>query len=62
LTGASFYLDRRRSRDGDGCSRSRCCTRSPRSACAMEPHVAELCRFLRAMGASIEGEGTTTLQ
>ena len=29
---------------------------------AMEPHVVELCRFLRAMGASIEGEGTTTLR
>jgi UDP-N-acetylglucosamine 1-carboxyvinyltransferase len=29
---------------------------------AMEPHVVELCRFLRAMGASIEGEGSTTLR
>ena len=29
---------------------------------AMEPHVVELCRFLRAMGASIEGEGTTTIR
>jgi UDP-N-acetylglucosamine 1-carboxyvinyltransferase len=29
---------------------------------AMEPHVVELCRFLRAMGASIEGEGTSTLR
>ena len=29
---------------------------------AMEPHVVELCRFLRAMGASIEGEGTPTLR
>ena len=27
---------------------------------AMEPHVVELCRFLRAMGASIEGTGSTT--
>jgi UDP-N-acetylglucosamine 1-carboxyvinyltransferase len=29
---------------------------------AMEPHVVELCRFLRSMGASIEGEGTTTIR
>jgi UDP-N-acetylglucosamine 1-carboxyvinyltransferase len=29
---------------------------------AMEPHVAELCRFLRAMGVSIEGEGTSTIR
>jgi UDP-N-acetylglucosamine 1-carboxyvinyltransferase len=28
---------------------------------AMEPHVVELCRFLRAMGTSIEGEGTSTI-
>jgi len=29
---------------------------------ATEPHVAELCRFLRAMGVSIEGEGTSTIR
>ncbi|HVL65650.1 MAG TPA: UDP-N-acetylglucosamine 1-carboxyvinyltransferase [Vicinamibacterales bacterium] len=29
---------------------------------AMEPHVVELCRFLRAMGAGIEGEGTPTIR
>jgi UDP-N-acetylglucosamine 1-carboxyvinyltransferase len=29
---------------------------------AMEPHVVELCRFLRALGASIEGEGTPTIR
>jgi UDP-N-acetylglucosamine 1-carboxyvinyltransferase len=29
---------------------------------AMEPHVVELCRFLRAMGVSIEGEGTPTIR
>jgi UDP-N-acetylglucosamine 1-carboxyvinyltransferase len=28
---------------------------------AMEPHVVELCRFLRGMGASITGEGTPTI-
>ncbi len=28
----------------------------------MEPHVVELCQFLRAMGASIEGEGTSTIR
>ena len=29
---------------------------------ATEPHVAELCRFLRAMGVDIEGEGTSTIR
>lgn len=29
---------------------------------ATEPHVAELCRFLRAMGVGIEGEGTSTIR
>ncbi len=29
---------------------------------AMEPHVVELCRFLRAMGVGIEGEGTSTIR
>ena len=29
---------------------------------AMEPHVVELCRFLRAMGVSIEGDGTPTIR
>ena len=29
---------------------------------ATEPHVVELCRFLAAMGAGIEGEGTSTIR
>jgi UDP-N-acetylglucosamine 1-carboxyvinyltransferase len=29
---------------------------------AMEPHVVELCRFLRAIGVPIEGEGTPTIR
>lgn len=29
---------------------------------ATEPHVVELCRFLRAMGVGIEGEGTSTIR
>jgi len=29
---------------------------------AMEPHVVELCVFLRAMGAGVEGEGTPTIR
>jgi UDP-N-acetylglucosamine 1-carboxyvinyltransferase len=29
---------------------------------AMEPHVVELCRFLRAIGVAIEGEGTSTIR
>jgi UDP-N-acetylglucosamine 1-carboxyvinyltransferase len=28
----------------------------------MEPHVVELCRFLRALGVSIQGEGTPTIR
>jgi UDP-N-acetylglucosamine 1-carboxyvinyltransferase len=28
----------------------------------MEPHVVELCRFLRAMGAGVEGAGTSTIR
>lgn len=29
---------------------------------AMEPHVVELCRFLRALGVGIEGEGSSTIR
>jgi UDP-N-acetylglucosamine 1-carboxyvinyltransferase len=29
---------------------------------AMEPHVVELCRFLRAMGVGVEGEGSPTIR
>jgi UDP-N-acetylglucosamine 1-carboxyvinyltransferase len=29
---------------------------------ATEPHVVELCRFLRAMGVYVEGEGTSTIR
>jgi UDP-N-acetylglucosamine 1-carboxyvinyltransferase len=29
---------------------------------ATEPHVVELCRFLRAMGVHVEGEGTSTVR
>jgi UDP-N-acetylglucosamine 1-carboxyvinyltransferase len=29
---------------------------------AMEPHVVELCRFLREIGAHVEGEGTPTIR
>jgi UDP-N-acetylglucosamine 1-carboxyvinyltransferase len=29
---------------------------------ATEPHVVEMCRFLREMGAAIEGEGTSTIR
>jgi UDP-N-acetylglucosamine 1-carboxyvinyltransferase len=29
---------------------------------ATEPHVVELCRFLRAMGAGVTGEGTSTIR
>jgi UDP-N-acetylglucosamine 1-carboxyvinyltransferase len=29
---------------------------------AMEPHVVELCRFLRKLGVPIEGEGTSTIR
>src|SRR6185503_2245129 len=64
LTGASFYLDEA-SVTGTETALLAAAAASGRTEirhAAMEPHVVELCRFLRAMGVGISGEGTSTLR
>jgi UDP-N-acetylglucosamine 1-carboxyvinyltransferase len=64
LRGASLYLDEA-SVTGTETALLAAAAAKGRSEirhAAMEPHVVELCRFLRAMGVSIEGEGTPTLR
>jgi UDP-N-acetylglucosamine 1-carboxyvinyltransferase len=64
LTGASFYLDEA-SVTGTETALLAAAAATGRSEirhAAMEPHVVELCRFLRALGVSIEGEGTPTIR
>jgi len=64
LRGASFYLDEA-SVTGTETALLAAAGAKGRTEirhAAMEPHVTELCRFLRAMGVSIEGEGTSTLR
>jgi UDP-N-acetylglucosamine 1-carboxyvinyltransferase len=64
LSGASFYLDEA-SVTGTETALLAAVGAKGRTEirhAAMEPHVVELCRFLRAMGAGIEGEGTTTIR
>jgi UDP-N-acetylglucosamine 1-carboxyvinyltransferase len=63
LSGASFYLEEA-SVTGTETALLAAVAAKGRSEirhAAMEPHVVELCRFLRGMGASVEGDGTTTL-
>ncbi len=63
LAGASFYLDEA-SVTGTETALLAAAGAKGRTEirhAAMEPHVVELCRFLRAMGVSIEGEGTSTI-
>lgn len=64
LTGASFYLDEA-SVTGTETALLAAAAAKGRTEirhAATEPHVGELCRFLRAMGVSIEGEGTSTIR
>ena len=64
LSGASFYLDEA-SVTGTETALLAAAAAKGRTEirhAAMEPHVAELCRFLRAMGVAIEGEGTSTIR
>ena len=64
LSGASFYLDEA-SVTGTETALLAAAAAKGRTEirhAAMEPHVVELCRFLRGIGASIEGEGTTTIR
>jgi UDP-N-acetylglucosamine 1-carboxyvinyltransferase len=64
LKGASMYLDEA-SVTGTETAVLAAATATGRSEirhAATEPHVVELCRFLRAMGVGIEGEGTSTIR
>ena len=64
LKGASFYLDEA-SVTGTETALLAAATATGRTEirhAAMEPHVVELCQFLRAMGVSIEGAGTPSIQ
>src|SRR4051812_37796522 len=64
LKGASFYLDEA-SVTGTETALLAAVTASGPSEirhAAMEPHVVELCEFLIAMGAGIEGAGTSTIR
>ncbi len=64
LTGASFYLDEASVTGTETALLAAAGARGRTEIrhAAMEPHVVELCRFLRALGVSIEGEGTSTIR
>jgi UDP-N-acetylglucosamine 1-carboxyvinyltransferase len=64
LAGASFYLDEASVTGTETALLAAAAARGRTEIrhAAMEPHVVELCRFLRAMGVSIEGEGTPTIR
>jgi UDP-N-acetylglucosamine 1-carboxyvinyltransferase len=64
LTGASFYLDEASVTGTETAILAAAAAkgRTEIRHAAMEPHVVELCVFLRAMGVSIEGEGTPTIR
>ena len=64
LTAASFYLDEASVTGTETALLAAAAAKGTTEIrhAAMEPHVVELCRFLRAMGVTIEGEGTSTLR
>lgn len=64
LRGASFYLDEASVTGTETALLAAAAANGPTEIrhAAMEPHVVELCRFLRALGAGIEGIGSTTLR
>jgi UDP-N-acetylglucosamine 1-carboxyvinyltransferase len=64
LTGASFYLDEASVTGTETALLAAAAARGRTEIrhAATEPHVVELCRFLRAMGVHVEGEGTSTLR
>src|SRR6185436_14401742 len=64
LSGASFYLDEASVTGTETALLAAAAARGRTEIrhAAMEPHVVELCRFLRAIGVAIEGEGTTTIR
>jgi UDP-N-acetylglucosamine 1-carboxyvinyltransferase len=64
LTGASFYLDEASVTGTETAVLAAAAARGRTEIrhAAMEPHVVELCEFLRAMGVPIEGIGTSTIR
>ena len=64
LQGASFYLDEASVTGTETALLAAAAAKGTTEIrhAAMEPHVVELCRFLRAMGVKIDGEGTSTLR
>jgi UDP-N-acetylglucosamine 1-carboxyvinyltransferase len=64
LTGASFYLDEASVTGTETALLAAAAARGRTEIrhAAMEPHVGELCHFLRGMGVGIEGIGTSTIR
>jgi UDP-N-acetylglucosamine 1-carboxyvinyltransferase len=64
LTGASFYLAEASVTGTETALLAAAAARGRTEIrhAATEPHVVELCRFLRAMGVHVEGEGTSTIR
>src|SRR4051812_44280872 len=64
LTGASFYLDEASVTGTETALLAAAAARGRTEIrhAAMEPHVVELCLFLRAMGVPVEGIGTSTIR
>jgi UDP-N-acetylglucosamine 1-carboxyvinyltransferase len=64
LTGASFYLDEASVTGTETALLAATAASGPSEIrhAAMEPHVVELCQFLEAMGAGIEGAGTPRIR
>jgi UDP-N-acetylglucosamine 1-carboxyvinyltransferase len=64
LRGASMYLDEASVTGTETALLAAAAAKGPSEIrhAATEPHVVELCRFLRAMGVGIEGEGTSTIR
>ncbi|HSC27125.1 MAG TPA: UDP-N-acetylglucosamine 1-carboxyvinyltransferase [Vicinamibacterales bacterium] len=64
LSGASLYLDEASVTGTETALLAAAGARGPTEIrhAAMEPHVVELCRFLRSLGVSIEGEGTPRIR
>jgi UDP-N-acetylglucosamine 1-carboxyvinyltransferase len=64
LTGASFYLDEASVTGTETAVLTAAAARGRTEIrhAAMEPHVVELCEFLRSMGVAIEGIGTSTIR
>jgi UDP-N-acetylglucosamine 1-carboxyvinyltransferase len=64
LKGASFYLDEASVTGTETALLAAVAASGPSEIrhAAMEPHVVELCQFLQAMGAGIEGVGTPTIR